>query len=262
MFGEWLDPVAQKGEFRELPSAECFDIIVVCENKKGNEMTQTFKVEFSKKVPIVEAEGAKWMVDTGCPISSPNFEAVPKMKEALAHVGEFLGIQGVQIMGLDYLGDYILVDYRNKTIINSEEPIAFEGTTVPMVLGMHGCPCVEMTVGGKAQYYHMDTGAAYSYVHGLDKTAYEPAGTAEECDLHGALWFAPVFRVPCEFQGHAFEIVCGAAADNKTGVPPADFTSVRTGGVIGYDFFNSFAVLINRRAKLVTFRPVVKTAEE
>ena len=221
-------------------------------------MTQTFKVGFSKKVPIVETEGKKWMVDTGCPISSPNFEDIHGMKVALANVGEFLGIPGVQMMGLDCLADYVLVDYWNKAIINSDEPIAFEGMTVPMVLGMHGCPCVEMTVGGKAQYYHIDTGAAYSYVHGLDKTAYEPAGTIEECDLKGDLWSAPIFHVPCAFGGHPFEILCGAASDNKAGVPPPDFTSVRTGGVIGYDFFSSFSVLIDRGENLLTFRPVEK----
>lgn len=221
-------------------------------------MTQTFKIEFSKKVPIVEAEGQKWMVDTGCPISSPSFKATPKMRVALAAVGEFLGVPGLQMMGLDSLGDYVLVDYARKMIINSDGPIDFEGTTVPMVLGMHGCPCVEMTVGGKALYYYIDTGAAYSYIHGLDKTAYEPAGTIEECDLMGNLWSAPMFHVPCAFGGHPFDILCGAASDNKAGVPPADFASVRTGGVIGYDFFNSFTVLINRREKLVSFRPVKK----
>ena len=238
--------------------AELCDIIAGKGMKGIFLMTQTFKIEFSKKVPVVEVAGKKWMFDTGCPISSPNFEAIPGMKVALAHVGEFLGIPGLQMMGLDYLGDYILIDYRNNTIINSDEPIAFEGTTIPMRLGMHGCPCVEMMVGGKAQYYHIDTGAAYSYVHGLDKSAHEPAGTIEECDLRGNLWSAPVFHVTCEFQGHAFEILCGAASDNKAGVPSSDFTSVRTGGVIGYDFFNSFTVLINRREKLVTFRPVEK----
>ena len=75
-------------------------------------MTQTFKIEFSKKVPIVEVEGAKLMVDTGCPISSPNFEAIPGMKVALAHVGEFLGVPGLQMMGLDCLADYILIHYH------------------------------------------------------------------------------------------------------------------------------------------------------
>ncbi len=218
-------------------------------------MTQTFKVEFSKKVPIGEADGKKWMVDTGCPISSPNLEAIPEMKVVLARVGEFLGIPGLQMMGLDSLADYILVAYRNKTIIRSDEPIAFEGTAVPMILGMHGCPCVEMTVGGKAQYYHIDTGAAYSYAHGLDKTAYEPAGTIEECDLKGDIWSAPMFHVPCAFGGHPFEILCGAASDNRAGVPSVTSTGIRSGGVVGYDFFNSFTVLINRRENLVTFRP-------
>ena len=50
-------------------------------------------------------------------------------------------------------------------------------------------------------------------------------------------------RVPCEFAGHPFGILCGDARDNKAGpngsaVPPA--------GVIGYDFFTNFSLVVDR----------------
>lgn len=105
-------------------------------------------------------------------------------------------------------------------------------------------PIVE-TEGAKWMF---DTGAAYSYLRGLDKDRFESAGIAEECDLSGSRWTAPMFRVPCELAGCQFEIVCGAASDNKYGVPPD--------GVIGYDFFKSFTVLINRREHRLSFKPV------
>jgi hypothetical protein len=52
-----------------------------------------------------------------------------------------------------------------------------------------------------------------------------------------------VRRVPCEFAGHPFEILCGDARDNKANpngcaVPPA--------GVIGYDFFANFTLVVDR----------------
>jgi hypothetical protein len=205
---------------------------------------RTYKIEFYKNVPIVETEGAKWMFDTGCPISSPNFTLNPK-------IGEFLGQPGLRMMGTDRLGDYVLIDYSAKVIVSSDDPIHFEGASVPLCHGfMHSCPLVEMTVGGLVKSCYIDTGAAYSYLRGLDKDRFESAGIAEECDLSGSRWTTPMFRVPCELAGCQFEIVCGAASDNKYGVPPD--------GVIGYDFFKSFTVLINRREYRLSFKPVVQ----
>ena len=143
-------------------------------------MKRTYKIEFYKNVPIVETEGAKWMFDTGCPISSPNFTLNPK-------IGEFLGLPGLRIMGTDRLGDYVLIDYSAKVIVSSDDPIPFEGASVPLCHGfMHSCPLVEMTVGGQVKSCYIDTGAAYSYLRGLDKDRFESADIAEECDLSGS----------------------------------------------------------------------------
>ena len=126
-------------------------------------MKKTFKIEFSKRVPIVEAEGAKWLVDTGCPFSYP-----------LLSIGEtmasFLNVPGLRMMGVDRLGIYTLIDYQTGIITCSDEPISFEGTSVPLMMGTGSRPYVRMSVGGKEVEAYLDTGAAISYLRGLDRT--------------------------------------------------------------------------------------------
>ena len=101
-----------------------------------------------------------------------------------------------------------------------------------------------MTVGGVEGMRYIDTGAAFSYVHNLSKD-FPSAGTADECAFDGRPWTAPMRRVPCEFAGHPFEILCGDAQDNPAYVPPE--------GVIGYDFFANFTLVVDRVGGKVTF---------
>ena len=152
--------------------------------------------------------------------------------------------------GNDYSVLEILTDSGLIITAVGTVPIPFEGESVPLRPGMNDCLLVDMMIGGQAKSCYIDTGAAYSYLCGLDKNRFEPVGIADECDLRDRCWTAPVFRVPCELAGHSFEIVCGAASDNKAGVPPD--------GVIGYDFFNSFTVLLNLREMRLTFKPAGK----
>ena len=50
-------------------------------------------------------------------------------------------------------------------------------------------------------------------------------------------------RVPCEFAGHPFEILCGDARDNKAG---PNGSAVPDDGLIGYDFFANFTLVVER----------------
>jgi hypothetical protein len=181
---------------------------------------------FVKKVPIVEIGGKTCFLDTGFPgVTMP----------VCAGVQESFGIPGIHVAGVLALRRYTKFDYSNSEITTSEEPIPLEGgTTVPLV--SRGVWLVKMTVGGVEDWRYIDTGAAYSYVHSLS-TKYPLAGIAEECDFLGNPWTAPVRRVPCEFAGHSFEILCGDAKDNHAMVPPE--------GVIGYDFFANFTIVVD-----------------
>jgi hypothetical protein len=48
-----------------------------------------------------------------------------------------------------------------------------------------------------------------------------------------------------EFAGYSFEILCGDRKDNPEYVPPE--------GVIGYDFFANFTIVVDRLGGKMTF---------
>ena len=182
-----------------------------------------------KKVPVVEMNGKTCFLDTGFPGAVNSVDS---------GVQESFGIPGLLVAGVQALKRYTKFDYPNNEITTSDDSIQLEGgTTVPLEIRPTGW-LVKMTVGGVEGMRYIDTGAAYSYVHNLS-TECPAAGTVEECDFSGWSWTVPVRRVPCEFAGHPFEILCGDAKDNPAFVPDQ--------GVIGYDFFANFTLVVENQ---------------
>lgn len=211
-------------------------------------MKKTFKIEFSKRVPIVEADEAKWLVDTGCPFSYPNH--IVTIGETMA---SFLGTPNLRMLGLDKLGSYILVDYPKGIIICSDEPIPFEGTSVPLMNGTYNRPYVRMSVAGREVEAYLDTGAAISYLKGLDMTKWPSDGEKEECNQQGDRWTTDTVVVPASIDGLPFEVEFGDEKKNAMFQMAVDKDAV-----IGYDFFKSFTVLLNRREMRLSFKPAGK----
>ena len=192
-------------------------------------MYSVMRFELIKKVPIVEI-GGKWcFLDTGrgCTI-------VPVESDSIR---DFFGIPSLYVAGTESLKRYTKFDYRNSEITTSDEPISLEGgTAVPLEVRPTGW-LVKMTVGSVEGMRYIDTGAAFSYVRNLS-VQFPIVETADECGWTKGPFKAPVRRVPCEFAGHLFEILCGDANDNPEYVPPE--------GVIGYDFFANFTLVVDR----------------
>ena len=198
------------------------------------------KFELIKKVPIVEIGGKRCFLDTGFPHA---------FNPVAVGVQEFFGIPGLQVAGVKALKRYTKFDYRNSEITTSDDPIPLEGgTAVPLEVRPTGW-LVKMTVGGVEGMRYIDTGAAFSYVHNLSKE-FPSAGIADECSFDGRPWTAPMRRVPCEFAGRQFAIHCGDARDNKARL---DCCAVPPAGVIGYDFFANFTLVIDSVGGKVTF---------
>ena len=188
-----------------------------------------------KKVPVVEMNGKTCFLDTGFPSAVNSVD--PGVQESF-------GISGLLVAGVQALKRYTKFDYPNNEIITSDDPIPLEGgVNVPLEV-CNSRWLVKMTVGGVEDQRYIDTGAAYSYVHNLS-TECPAAGTVEECDFSGRTWTVPMRRVPCEFAGHAFEILCGDAKDNPAFVPDQ--------GVIGYDFFANFTIVVDRLGGTMAF---------
>ena len=189
-----------------------------------------------KKVPVVEINGKTCFLDTGRGCTVVPVES--------AYVRDFFGIPRLYVAGTESMKRYTKLDYPNCEITTSNDPIPLEGgTTVPLDIRDTGW-LVKMRVGGVEGLRYIDTGAAFSYVHNLS-AQYPVVEVANECGWTRGLFNAPMRRAPCEFAGHPFEILCGDAKDNPEYVPPE--------GVIGYDFFNSFTVVIDRVDGKMTF---------
>ena len=69
-------------------------------------MTETFAFELVHRVPVVEKDGVRWMVDTGCPCSYPRLPL--KLSTQQSH-----DIPGLRVMGLDMLRRYVKIDYAS-----------------------------------------------------------------------------------------------------------------------------------------------------
>ena len=193
------------------------------------------KFKLVKKVPIIELDGKKCFVDTGRPC------VVESIKPRIQW---FFGISGLHVAGIGSLKRYTKFDYSNCEITTCDDPISLEsGTAVPLEVRPNGW-LVKMTVGGVEGMRYIDTGAAYSYVHNLSPQ-FPIAEVADECGWTRGPFKAPMRRMPCEFAGHPFEILCGDAKDNPEFVP--------TQGVIGYDFFNNFTFVVDRLGGNMTF---------
>ena len=190
------------------------------------------KFELVRKVPVVELDGKKCFVDTGYPgvVMAVN-----------SGVQKSFGIPGLHVAGVGSLTRYTKFDYPNCEITTSDDPI-------PLEVRPNGW-LVKMTAGGVEGMRYIDTGAAFSYVHNLS-TEFPSAGIADECSFDGRPWTAPMRRVPCEFAGHPFEILCGDARDNKARL---DCCAVPPEGVIGYDFFTNFTVVVDSLGGKMTF---------
>ena len=180
-----------------------------------------FKFSLIKKVPIVEMAGKTCLLYTGFP-----GETMP----VCAGVQEFFGIPGLHVAGVKALKRYTKFDYRNSEITTSDE--------------RDSGWVVKMDVRGICGRRYIDTGAAFSYVHYLPPEL-PSAGIVKDCGFSGTTWPVHVRRTPCEFMDHRFEIICGDAKDNPAFVPAE--------GVIGYDFFANFTVVVDRLGGSMTF---------
>ncbi len=186
-----------------------------------------------KKVPVVEINGKTCFLDTGFPRA---------MMPVCAEVQNSFGIPGIQVAGVSVLKRYTKFDYPNNEITTSDDPIPLEGgTTVPLEIRPTGW-LVKMTVGGVEGMRYIDTGAAYSYVWNLSPQ-FPSAGYVEDIGFSGNRWTAHVRHVPCELAGHPFEILCADALENQE---RPNGTAVPKEGVIGYDFFANFTVVVDR----------------
>lgn len=211
-----------------------------------------FKLDLFKGHAIINDGQNKILIDTGAPttihfLDTLNFCSdiyncsTNNMGLTVSKISEMLGTEITTLLGVDILKQYkILFDYKNQVIVFSKQEIEIDGNETE-ISDFMGIPIIQMMVDNQLLKLFLDTGAKLSYLSDRYKSNYQSIGTDED--------FYPVLG---KFQTDCYEIPT-SLSENKFIVKYGNLPTILqitlmlsgTDGIIGFDFFNNFKVVLD-----------------
>lgn len=225
-------------------------------------MKQTFTINGFDHHLLINDNERTLIIDTGSPFSIFNgsdfeFLGMHVSKGPLPvspdTISESIGIHVDALVGNDMLQQFaVLVDYNHGTITFSDEDLSLPGSQA-ITLGMSfGVPKVTMQLRGKEGNFFLDTGAKISYVKASTLDGLTPDGQATDFYVGYGGFETPIYHVPTGIGGYDFNVQYGTLP----GVLELSLIDLSgTTGVVGYDFFNSFTVLLDYKNGTLWLRP-------
>jgi hypothetical protein len=211
-----------------------------------------FQIQLFKGHPIINDGENIILVDTGAPSTihasdslsfcSASFDCSTNyMGLTVSKISEMLGTGITTLLGTDILSDYkILLNYHNQVIEFSKQEIVFDGTQID-ISNFMGIPIIEMTVDNKRLKFFLDTGSKLSYLSDSLTRNYESIGTDEDFYPGIGKFETPCFEIPTNFGENNFTVKYG----NLPTLLQMTLMLGGTDGIIGFDFFNNFKVVLD-----------------
>ena len=211
-----------------------------------------FKIELFKGHPIIKSGNAIVLIDTGAPStihSSDTFNFCDDTYESTTHymgltvqkISDMLGTGITTLLGADILSNYkIMLDYKNEAVTFSKSEISFEGSEVK-ISNFMGIPIIELSIDHQKLKFFLDTGAKLSYLSNNITKNYESIRTEEDFYPGVGQFETECFEILTQLENKDFTVTYG-------NLPPLlQMTLMLSGtnGIIGFDFFNNFQVLID-----------------
>jgi hypothetical protein len=159
----------------------------------------------------------------------------------VSKISDMLGTEITTLLGADILSDYkILLDYKNQVIKFSKQDIDIDGAQAD-ISDFMGVPIIKMTVGNQELKFYLDTGAKLSYLSDSLTSNYESIGTDEDFYPGVGKFQTEIFEIPTVFGDNEFIVKYG----NLPTLLQMTFMLGGAGGIIGFDFFNNFKVVLD-----------------
>jgi hypothetical protein len=213
---------------------------------------QTFKLHLKDGHPIIHNGSDILLLDTGASHTIHQSDSLDFLGTRHHCASEYMGITTQKISGMagtpittllgaDVLSRYqVLLDYRGGTVQFSEQDIPFEGDAVS-VSDFMGIPIIELTISGNAVRCFLDSGAKLSYMP-IEITQDHPKqGVLEDFYPMIGTFHTESYLVPATFLGNSLTIKCG----NLPELFQAVMGLAGVKGILGYDFFDAYKVLLN-----------------
>ena len=211
-----------------------------------------FKIELFKGHPIIKSGNAIVLIDTGAPStihSSDTFNFCDDTYESTTNymgltvqkISDMLGTGITTLLGADILSNYkIMLDYKNEVVTFSKSEISFEGSEIE-ISNFMGIPIIELSIDHQKLKFFLDTGAKLSYLSNNITKNYESIRTEEDFYPGVGQFETECFEILTQLENKDFTVTYG-------NLPPLlQMTLMLSGtnGIIGFDFFNNFQVLID-----------------
>jgi len=219
-----------------------------------------FKTTFYKGHPILKDSNNIILIDTGAPTtihssnslifcSSTYNCSINYMGLTVSKISDLLGTEITTLLGADILSNYkILFDYKNGLVEFNEEEIHFDGIESPISSFM-GIPIIELIVDNQKLKFFLDTGAQLSYLSNIITSNYETVGSEEDFYPGIGKFETDCFEIPTILGDSKFIVKFG----NLPTLLQQTLMLGGTNGIIGYDFFNNFKVLLDLNGNKIKY---------
>jgi hypothetical protein len=193
------------------------------------------------------------LLDTGSPVTlcdeknllfeERTFTTQKSMGVAnIAHISELLGFPIHVLLGSDIIGQFhVYIDYKNHSVEFSDDPID-KGRNLVALNKEMGIPVVTGKVDGHEYKFYLDTGARLSYLHSALTLMYKAIGMEEDFYPGLGKFDTPVFNIETEVSNERFDTKFGNLPKHLENA----FLSGNIKGILGFDFFNSYAVNLEK----------------
>jgi hypothetical protein len=213
---------------------------------------KTFQLQIFKGHPIIQDGENIILIDTGAPATihvsndlnflSEDFSCTSNyMGLTASKLSEHLGMQVTTLLGTDVLSKFkILLDYQNLQVSFSKEEIPFEGAEIG-ISNFMGIPIIELEVNNQVLKFFLDTGAKLSYLSEDITSGYPSVGTEEDFYPGVGQFETECYEIPTSIGTNDFVVRYG----NLPFMLQMTLMLGGTDGIIGFDFFNNFKVVLD-----------------
>lgn len=219
-----------------------------------------FQIKLFEGHPIINDGENIILVDTGAPSTihitdrlnfcSENYKCYTNyMGLTVSKISDMLGTEITTLLGADVLSDYkILFNYKNELIEFNKQDIAFDGIQT-VISRFMGIPIIELSIDSQKMKFFLDTGAKLSYIQDSITSNYESIGTFEDFYPGVGIFQTECFEIPTSFENNNFIVKYG----NLPTILQMTLIMGGTDGIIGYDFFKNFKVVLNLEDNILKY---------
>ena len=152
-----------------------------------------------------------------------------------------LGAEITTLLGADILSDFkILFDYKNELVEFNKNETTFQATEIS-ISNFMGIPIIELYIDNQKLKFFLDSGAKLSYLSDSITKDYNIIGTDEDFYPGVGKFETECFEISTRFGDRNFIAKYG-------NLPPLLQMALMLGGtngIIGFDFFNNFKVVLD-----------------